>query len=56
MGRDGEPVPYDALTVSPSNSNLRCLSPEKRMKKRLDKSRYEKYNKYNKSYFWEVMV
>ena len=29
MGRDGEPVPYDALTVSPSNSNLPlcCLTP-----------------------------
>ena len=29
MGRDGKPVPYDAFTVGPTNSNLSvsCIKP-----------------------------
>ena len=37
-------------------SIYRFLSLENRMKKRLDKTYYEKYNMYNKSYFWEMTI
>ena len=32
MGRDGKPVPYDAFTVGPTNSNFPCYRASKNFK------------------------